>query len=180
MVLQDSRPADASGLQTLPRWLLAPLPLWPLRPVLQRAVRQVVRRRPELFDRLGEHETKTFLIDPSNLPFVVLLRPDPAAPCLWPSRRHSPGPYDARIAGTFLTLLALLDGRVDGDALFFSRELRVSGDIDAVVSLRNALDDLDASVADDVAAAFGAPGQLVLAGMRRIERGNGRRDAHAP
>ena len=38
-------------------------------------------------------------------------------------------------------MLALAEGRVDGDALFFARRLVVDGDMEAVLALRNALDD---------------------------------------
>ena len=62
----------------------------------------------------------------------------------------------------------MVDGRLDGDALFFSRDLQVSGDTEAVVSLRNALDDLEGSVADDVAAVFGTPGRFALGGLRAL------------
>lgn len=144
------------------------LPLFPFQPALARAARYAARRRPEIFDRLGAHAGKSFLIDPVNLPFAVLLRPDPDRLSLSAVRRDSPTPCDARIAGSALTLLAMVDGRRDGDALFFSRDLQVSGDTEAIVSLRNALDDLDGSIADDVAAAFGPPGRAALAGLRRI------------
>lgn len=119
---------------------------------------------PELFERLGPHGTKRFLIDPVNLPFAVLLQPDPKNIFLRAVRRRKPGYYDARIAGTFLTLLAMVDGWLDGDALFFSRDLQVKGDTEAVVSLRNALEDLDGSIADDVAAVFGPAGRPVRPG----------------
>lgn len=160
----DAPPRPAPSLRKL-----APLlPLSPLQPALERAVRYAARRRPEIFDRLGEHARKSFLIDPVNLPFPVLLRPDPDRLSLSAVRRDPPTPFDARIAGSALTLLAMVDGRRDGDALFFSRDIQVSGDTEAVVSLRNALDDLDGSIADDVAAAFGPAGRAMLAVLRRI------------
>jgi len=37
-------------------------------------------------------------------------------------------------------MIELLEGRADGDALFFSRTLTVEGDMEAVVALRNAID----------------------------------------
>jgi len=156
--------------QRLPRFVLAPLPLFPLQPVLRRIVTRLVRDRPELFARLGQHERKRFLIDPTNLPFVLMLQPHPERPVLQAVRRWQPVQYDARIAGTALTLLGMIDGRLDGDALFFTRDLIVTGDTEAVVSLRNALDDLEHGIADDVAAMFGPLGRDALAVLRRIER----------
>jgi predicted lipid carrier protein YhbT len=156
----------------LPRVLLRPLPLGPLQPILARIVRRVARKRPELFRRLGPHCARRFAIDPTNMPFVLLLQPDPKRPRLSAVRRGRTGACDAQIAGSFLTLLDLVDGRLDGDALFFSRTLRVTGDTEAVVSLRNALDDLEGSVADDTAELFGPPGRAALARLRRLRGGH--------
>ena len=64
-----------------------------------------------------------------------------------------------------LALLGLIDGSYDGDALFFSRDLVVEGDVEAVLALRNAIDDAGVDLVADTAALFGplAP-QRVLAG----------------
>lgn len=55
----------------------------------------------------------------------------------------------------------MADGSIDGDALFFSRDLSITGNLEAAVCLRNALDDLDGSIMDDVFGAFGIPGRFV-------------------
>ena len=157
-------------LPYLPRRLLAPLPLLPLQPVLHRIITTIVREKPELFQRIGIHKNKRFLIDPLNMPFVLLLHPDPQRPFLRAYRRTDSIQFDARIAGTFLTLLDMIDGRLDGDALFFSRDLIVEGNTEAVVCLRNALDDMDGSIADDVVSIYGLPGKTFLAVLRRIRR----------
>lgn len=145
-----------------------PLPL--MQPVLRRIVRRAIRLHPALFDRLGSYGDRVFLIDPINLPFAFLLRPCAGKPVLRACRRGLATSYDARIAGTFLTLFALFDGRLDGDALFFTRDLVIEGDTEAVVRLRNALDDLDGHMTDDLAQSFGPVAQTALAAMRRVEK----------
>jgi predicted lipid carrier protein YhbT len=145
-----------------------PLPLFILQPVLRRLVRGMARRRPEVFARLGMHRHTSYLIDPVNLPFVFLLRPDPVLPVLEAFSRRAAPPHDARISGSFLTLLDMVDGRLDGDALFFSRRLRIEGDVEAVVALRNALDDGQDNAAEDMAGLFGAPGKAALAALRLL------------
>ncbi|QQG37286.1 MAG: SCP2 sterol-binding domain-containing protein [Micavibrio aeruginosavorus] len=159
------------SFQNLPRRLLAPLPLPLLQPILSRVIRKTAENRPELFGRLGIHQNKTYLVDPTNMPFVFLLTPDSSQPRLRACRRgrHAPS-YDARIAGTFLTLLNMIDGSLDGDALFFTRDLIVEGDTEAVVVLRNALDDLDGSIVDDLADQFGPLGRAAVSALRRIRR----------
>jgi len=145
----------------------APIAAALIQPVLSRIVRRVAERHPSLFDRLGPHQTTDYLIDPVELPFALHLRPDPAALLLRAVPRDRLPAAGATIQGRFLLLLQLLDSDEDGDAAFFSRGLTITGDTEAVVRLRNALDDMDGSVADDAAAMFGAPGRMILAQLRR-------------
>lgn len=146
------------------------LPLFLLQPLCARVVRTVARNHPEMFARLGAHQTSRFLIEPSDLPFALYLRPNARNPVLQILPRRANPAHEARIAAPFLQLLRLIDGELDGDALFFSRELRVSGDTEAVVSLRNAIDDMDSSLAASAADAFGPPGRAALGLLRRIAR----------
>ena len=156
-------------LQHVPALLLAPVPLALLQPILTRIATHVARTRPELFERLGPHAGKRFLIDPVDLPFVLMLTPERKLPRLNAYRRHQQPPHDAAIAGRFFKLLDMIDGSLDGDAMFFSRDLQVSGDTEAVVALRNALDDFEGSALDSVIASFGVlsgPATVALSGLR--------------
>lgn len=159
-------------LQTLPKYLLAPLPLPLLAPYLQKLAKRLARQRPEFFERLGSCRMTKYLIDPVNLPFVFILCPNPEKISLKACRRSKIPPHDASISGTFLVLLDMLDGRQDGDALFFSRDIVINGDIEAVTVLRNALDDLDGSIVDDVIAPFGRAGSAALSLTRKIRTHN--------
>lgn len=147
-----------------------PMPLPLINLILKRLVLKIATRRPELFERLEGHHHKWFLIDPTNLPFVLCLQPDPLYPKLKSFRRKRAPTAESRITGSFLTLLGMIDGRYDGDALFFSRDLQVAGDTEAVVCLRNALDDVEGSIADDVAAFFGTPGLKCLEIARKVSK----------
>lgn len=156
------------GARDLPRRILRPVPLFVIQPVLTRLVRHMVRRRPEFFDRLAACKARRYLIAPDNLPFAFLFCPDPCAPVLRAVRHTDIPAHDAKISASFLTLLDMIDGRRDGDALFFSRDLSISGDTEAIVVLRNALDDLEGNITDDLAAPFGPPATAMLALARRI------------
>ena len=153
----------------LPGKLLRPVPTMVYQPIAQRLTRRVAHNHPELYSRLGEHAYKRFLIVPTNLPFVVLLQPDPHNPRSRVYRNEQCLSYDASIRGSALSLLRMMDGESDGDALFFSRDLKVEGDTEAVVSLRNALDDIEGSIANDFASMFGKPGRATLSFLRRAE-----------
>lgn len=152
----------------LPHRSPPPSPLRSLiQPILNRVVRDIARTLPELFERLGPHRHSRYLIDARDLPFILLLRPDPDGPELvaWP-RRADP-PHDTRISGRFRDLLGLIDAQRDGDALFFSRDLDISGDLEAVVCLRNAIDDVEGSIADQVADSLGPASRIAWTLLRR-------------
>ncbi len=137
-----------------------------VQPLLTHIVRRVAARHPSLFARLGAHQTSDFIIDPVGFPFVLHLRPDPNDLEFTAIPRVSVQTATATIRGRFLLLLELLDSEVDGDAAFFSRDLELTGDTEAVLRLRNALDDVDGSIAEEAAGMFGAIGRFVLRHLR--------------
>jgi len=139
-----------------------------VQPLLARIVRRIAARHPALFARLGEHRATDYVIDPAELPFALHLRPDPQALVFRAVPRDAAPRAGATIRGRFLLLLELVDSEEDGDAAFFSRDLEVTGDTEAVVRLRNALDDMDGSLAEETAAMFGLPGRAILARLRRV------------
>jgi predicted lipid carrier protein YhbT len=159
-------------LNNIPNLLLAVTPLAIIQPILGHIASHVALDHPELFARLGSHARKRFMIDPIDLPFVLILSPDNHRPTLRAYRRYEKPAHDAGIAGKFFNLLDMIDGSQDGDALFFTRDLRVSGDTEAVVALRNALDDFEGSALDSVIRSFGPlakPAALAVSGMRALQ-----------
>src|SRR3974390_761488 len=97
----------------------------------------------------------------AGLPYALCRRPyrlaeRDAQKTTAPRRDENP-PYDAAIAGSFFHLLDMIDGAVDGDALFFSRDLRVTGDTEAGVAVRDALADFEGSALASAAKRFGVP-----------------------
>lgn len=138
-----------------------------VQPLLSRVVRKITIRHPSLFARLGDHKTSDFLIDPIELPFALHLQPNPQAPVFMAVSREAAPHAEATIRGKFMLLLELIDSEQDGDAAFFSRDLEVLGNTEAVVRLRNALDDVEGSIAEETADMFGPFGRAVLARLRR-------------
>lgn len=138
-----------------------------VQPLLGRVVRRIAASHPSLFARLGPHQTTDFVIDAVELPFALHLRPDPKALVLRAVPRDALPPAGATIRGRFMLLLELLNSEEDGNSAFFSRDLAITGDTEAVVRLRNALDDVDGSIAEETAAMFGPPGRAILAQLRR-------------
>jgi len=148
--------------------VVRPLPLLPLQIALSTFLRRILRRHPQLLDRLGAHRGKRFGIKPTDLPFAFVIQATPSRPQL-EVMRDLPAGLDACISASIASLLALAEGRLDGDALMFSRQLVLEGDVEAVLALRNAIDDASLDVVAEVGALFGPlgrPVQRVLAAAR--------------
>lgn len=144
------------------------LPTLPLDLALRRFVGSLADRHASLFSRLGEHAEKRFLIEPTDVAIAFLLAPDPAMPRLEAVKRGADGridvAHDARIAGPLAALVGMVHGALDGDALFFSRDIVIEGDTEAVLALRNAVDDAEIDLAAEIAAITG-PAAKVTAGV---------------
>lgn len=146
--------------------LLRPLPLPPLQFFLSAVMRRIVRHHPRVFERLGPYAGKRYGLDPSDLPLAFVLDTTPRSPKVI-AVRSLPDRLDARISGPLLALIGMADGSYDGDALFFSRTIVVEGDIEAVLALRNAVDDAGVDVLREGAALLGPVGQFGEALLRR-------------
>lgn len=146
-----------------PRALAAPLNYMPL-VAIERATgilfEQVLKKHPGLFERLGDHGAKRFAFLPIDLPLAFVV--EPARSAISVTRKTSmPYPADALVEGPLFMLLALLEGRCDADALFFSRDLAVTGDMEAMLAMRNALDDADIDLPRDLSGLAGPFAPLV-------------------
>lgn len=124
---------------TLPLLVAGRLPIPAVELLATRLLRRVLGAHPGLFDRLGQYGTSQFVFEPEELPFAFGVRP--AARSVSVRRRGRFLRNDVTISGPLLVMLALAEGRVDGDTEFFSRRLRIEGDMEAALALRNALDD---------------------------------------
>ena len=140
----------------LPRQLTLVLDRVPLT-VVQRIVglvfAQAMKQHPDLFDRLGDHASKRYRFTPADLDWSFVIRPSLRHIKVY--RKNKAPPVDAAASGPLVTLLALLEGRLDGDAVFFSRSLTLTGDMEAMLALRNALDDCGFDLPADLSLAAG-------------------------
>ncbi|MBN9073239.1 MAG: SCP2 sterol-binding domain-containing protein [Rhizobiales bacterium] len=139
---------EGGSLPVFAQRLLPPFAGLPLGPLLTQSLRSLARRRPGLFERLGEHGTARYLIDPTDLPFAFCVVPDGTASRVRVTGKGGAEPCDVVIRGPILMLLGILDGTLDGDALFFHRTISVSGRTEAVVALRNAIEDAELRPSD--------------------------------
>jgi predicted lipid carrier protein YhbT len=143
------------------------LPIMPLELAASHILQGILERHPGIISRMGEHASKSFAVDPTDCPFAFILAPGSAR--LQAVNSLAGQTYNARISGSMLVLIGLIDGTYDGDALFFTRDLVIEGDTAAVLALRNAIEDANL----DPARILGIPDKvtpLVECGLRDISR----------
>jgi len=134
---------------------LRPMPLILLQPILKIAMDLMIKNHGDVFERLSVLDNPRFLIDPLDLPFVFILDPGCSRPQLTARLADENIDTTATIRGPLSALIELLEGRTDGDALFFNRTLRVEGDTEAVLTLRNAIDGADINLVEEILTRLG-------------------------
>lgn len=151
--------------------LLAGLPLGPVpknlfNPLARTVLKLVQRRHGSVFERLQVLGNKCICIEPVDLPMGFLLEFGSGSPQVTViDKGRKKNQSVAVVKGSFLNLLDLLQGKADGDALFFSRDLLIEGDTEAILTLRNALDSADIDLRSDFLDALGpfsGPGRKAL------------------
>ncbi len=149
--------------------LVRALPMAPFRPILRAALRVMRRRHPGMFDRLDELHGALIVIDPVDLPFALAM--DFSANDLRIAAAADRASASATIRGPLMALIDLMEGRCDGDALFFSRDLTIEGDTEAVVALRNTLDGEAIDIVEDLTSSLGPlarPARRVVGDAMRL------------
>jgi predicted lipid carrier protein YhbT len=144
--MSDDLPLIPNAVQTAMR----PLPLVPVSTMLTRLARKVAERHPDLFSRMGEYAGARFVLDMTDQPFVLVLDLGNGSPKIKATRRAPSKGVDATIRGPVSGFLGMMHGTLDGDALFFSRDLAVEGDTSAVLALRNAIDDAELDLVEEI------------------------------
>lgn len=117
--------------------------------VLSRLLRSTATRHPSVLRRMGGAAGARFCLDVSDAPMLLLM--EPALGRIRAFARDSAPEHDAIIRGRLLAFLSMLHGAEDGDALFFSGDLAIEGDTGAVLALRNALDDAELDLTEELA-----------------------------
>lgn len=121
--------------------------------MLSRAAASISARHPQLLQRLAPFDGKVLTIVIEDVGAALDLRlGSPIALTLTGRSRRS---GDAMVSGNWLALVAMLEGRVDGDALFFSRALSFQGETDLVLAIRNAIDGAGLDLVAEIAAVLG-------------------------
>jgi predicted lipid carrier protein YhbT len=166
-----------SALATLAGRVVGPVPPPLLQTPLSVMMRLMTSRHRDVFDRMADYADAVFIIDPIDLPVCLAMQLDARAPVLRVATEQDTAGAAARIQGPVAQLIALLEGRIDGDALFFSRQLVVEGDTEAIVALRNAVDGEDIDLRAELVRAAGPFSAIAAALLNHLERTYARADA---
>ena len=165
----NSQPQDSPPLSPvlLAGIGLGAVPPTMLQPLLDAIILLMKRRHGAMFNRLEEMAGSSFRITPTDLPcdFILSFTPRPNLRAL--PKKAEEEAVTASIRGPLLTLMQLLEGKQDGDALFFSRDLVVDGETEVVVMLRNILDGAGIDISEDLlwaAGPFAAPAKFAARG----------------
>lgn len=155
-------------MPSLPLFFAKPVdfvPIWLVERLSRGVFRKVLNAHPDLFERLGDYRRIRygFYLTDLSLHFTVV--PETRTLIAARERAHH---ADAAIEGPLVLLLALLEGRCDADALFFSRELNVTGDMEAMLALRNALDGCGIDLPSEIGAIAGPFSPLVAGTVRYV------------
>lgn len=142
---------------------------------LRHAAGRITARHPELLERLAPLAGLVIVIDVDEFPEALALTvaDAPRRIQVSPVPRHRVEAPAALIGGSFAALIALAEGRADGDALFFQRSIRFEGDTAAVLLLRNALDASEIDFFGEVLPPLGplalVARSIVMAGARFVQ-----------
>ena len=131
------------------------LPKGPINYLIDRFTKQMVKNHPAIVERLQPIEGTHFLICPTDLPHAVSLTVGNLNLVAKLAEDNKSDKADVTITGPFMVLLSMLDGKEDGDALFFSRSIAVEGNTEALLTLRNAIDSDDVDLKEEVLNSFG-------------------------
>ncbi len=135
--------------------LMRAVPTEILQPIADGMARRLQDRHPGVFERLNPLGPRRFLIDVVDLPWTFLLSVAESEGAVTVLRKDTNEAADATIRAPLKVLFGLLDGSIDGDAMFFTRDMTFEGDTEAVVALRNALDGADIDLIADLAESLG-------------------------
>ncbi len=173
----------ASSLHIIPRMKPSNLPTPIVRGamnvtppfVLARAVqallRAMQRAHPKLFQNLARLKPVVIHVEPADLPHRFALKyGGDEKPSIRVLEKWEQGTADAVVKGNLDILLNLLEGRIDGDALFFTRGLVITGDTSAIVALRNTLDREEIDLFSDVTGIFGPFAKPVARALSALGR----------
>ena len=123
----------------LARMAMRVLPPTAMQKAVDAMMRAMRANHPRLFGNLEKLPSAVLRVEPVDLPHRFILSFGGGTVRLTVSDGGEP-PCSAAIKGKLEALLELLEGRTDGDMMFFARTIEITGNTATIVALRNTLD----------------------------------------
>lgn len=99
------------------------------------------RRHPKLLKNLARLDKALVYLNPTDVPHsFALTLGEPVSFYAVSKEEMDAREPDALISGDLEALVDMLEGRADGDTLFFARDIQIEGNTEVIVGLRNTLD----------------------------------------
>jgi predicted lipid carrier protein YhbT len=130
------------------------MPASMLQRMIDNLMRGMRREHPRLFQNLERLNAARLRIEPADLPHRFILAFGGGETSLTVANSDD-SLCTAGLTGKLDALLNLLEGRIDGDMLFFSRDIEITGNTSVVVALRNTIDREEINLLDDITAPLG-------------------------
>ena len=121
---------------------------------LQRVANRIYQQHPDAAERLESIYGTRFLVTITNLPFRCLITVFSRHVAVDCNLRYPPS-ADVCVSGNYQALAQIFEGDADADSLFFSRDIQIQGNIEALVTLRNALDNEEINIVSELTPHFG-------------------------
>ncbi len=115
--------------------------------LLQKLVNRIYHNHSSTVECIEPIIGTSFFIRITNLPFNVFFTIEDNCISIEAAKLEEMT-ADVCISSDLKSLIDIFEGDNDGDALFFTRKLRVTGNSDALVRLRNACDREDMNIVD--------------------------------
>lgn len=136
--------------------------------------RRMRQRHPTLVKDFGQLDPAVLHIAPTDVRHRFALTYGDGRMDIAVAPARSRTPPDATIRASLESLIDMLEGRIDGDAIFFTRGIEITGSTAVIVAVRNTLDREEIRLKDDIAALFGPLERPARRSARLIESGFGR------
>lgn len=120
--------------------LLTKIPLPIIQFFLSYSFKKMQMDYPNVFLKVAQNGEESFLIKPTDLPFNFYMVISQSGSGITVESKTSELTANATITASLADLLKMLEGKLDGDAAFFSKNLIIEGSTASVVKLRNAID----------------------------------------
>lgn len=141
-----------------------------LNPVISRSILQIgidkltnlfVKQHPRVISKMAKFTPCRMVLIPIDMPFCFFVEftPDDLNINIIDNNAFS-GDNLTCIKSSLELFVKMLEGNLDGDALFFSRKLSIEGDTTSIVALRNILEAESINIKDDIEETLGVFSKL--------------------